>query len=191
MKTCLPLCGTIVLGSAVLLGQYAAIAMPDGKDDGGVAGATGPDVIVGALPDIAKFGTVNGVTAYSVATTSCNIGDQNLSWYSNTNQHPVIAMNMFRLKGGRFEQIGMSWLKHGFCALQQNLCGACQPAGSGCPSLLGIGCSDPYSSSLNGQQSNLGPRSLVNAATGYFPYPWSAPRHPRPSDVAFRSQTTT
>lgn len=186
MKTCLPLCGTLMIGSAILLGQYAAFATPDGKDDGGVAGATGPDVIVGALPDIAKFGTVNGVTAYSVATTSCNIGDQNLSWYSNTNQHPVIAMNMFRLKDGRFEQIGMSWLKHGFCALQQTLCGACQPAGSGCPSLLGVGCSDPYSSSLNGQQSNLGPRSQVNAANGYFPYPWSAP--PAPATVGRRLQ---
>ena len=179
MKARATLGGLLVAGTAVLVGQYSADAVPGGRNDGGVAGGIGADVIVGALPDIAKFGTVNGVTAYAIATTSCNIGDEILLWYSNNNDHPVIAQNLYRLKDGRFEQIGMSWLKHGFCALQQTLCGPCTPAGGGCPPLLGIGCSDPYSSGLNGQQSNLGPRSQVNAATGYFPYPWTAPAAPQ------------
>jgi hypothetical protein len=186
MKARATLGGIIVAGTAVLVGQYSADAVPGGRQDGGVAGVLGADVIVGALPDIAKFGTVGGVTAYSIATTSCNIGDEILLWYSNNNQHPVIAQNLYRLKDGRFEQIGMSWLKHGFCALQQTLCGACTPAGGGCPPLLGVGCSDPYSSGLNGQQSNLGPRSQVNATTGYFPYPPSAP--PAPQTIGRRIQ---
>lgn len=146
----------------------------------------GPDVIVGDLPDTQYWGVVAGplpgteddIAAYSVATTSCNIGTAQLSWIQTTNQHPVIAQNLYRLKDNRFEQIGQSWLKHGFCALQENVCSstpgypACVPAGSGCVQRLGVGCSDPYSSDLNGTQSMLGPRSHVNAFTGEFPYPF-------------------
>jgi hypothetical protein len=72
---------------------------------------------------------------------------------------------------GRMIQLGQSWCKDGFCALQETQCGSCQPAGSGCPELLGPGCSDPYSDSLNGQQTGLAPRSQCNAATGDYQYP--------------------
>src|SRR5687767_5064743 len=67
---------------------------------------TGPDVIVGDLNGWAKWGTLNGVSAYSFGTVSCNIGDEILPWDAQSNQHPVIAQNAYRLKGGRFEQIG-------------------------------------------------------------------------------------
>jgi hypothetical protein len=43
------------------------------------------------------------------------------------------------------------------------------------PSMLGIGCSDPSSAGLNGTQSGLGPRSQINAATGFFPFPYTPP----------------
>ena len=92
---------------------------PRGGDDGGVAGGSiGPDVIVGALPNVSKYGTVSGISAYALGTTSCNIGDEVLAWYdtgANSNQHPVIAQNLYRIKDGRIEMVGMSWLKHGFC----------------------------------------------------------------------------
>ncbi len=141
-----------------------------------------PDVIVGSLPGTNAYGsnTVAGeaIYAYSVATTSCNIGDENLDWIANNNQHPVIAQDLWRLHDGRFTQIGSSWLKHGFCALQNTgLCPGCN-GGGGCLSFLTPGCADPYSSGLNGNQSNLGPRSQVNATTGFFPYPYSAPPIP-------------
>ena len=89
--------------------------------------AQGPDVIVGGLPSTNSYGTSGGtgIYAYSVATTSCNVGSSNLSWVASTNAHPVIAQDMWRLKDGRFTQIGNSWLKHGFTALQQNLCCSC------------------------------------------------------------------
>jgi len=107
--------------------------------------------------------------AYALGTTSCNIGDALLDWFSgpSSNLHPFIPQNVYRVKAGRLEQIGMGWGKHGFTALQGTLCGACTPASSG--TWLGIGCSDPYSASLNGSQSGLGCRSEVNAATGVFP----------------------
>jgi Dockerin type I domain len=169
----------VLLGSipiAVLAGHLGA---GGSRGDGGIAGTIGPDVIVGALSDVSKYGTVSGVSAYAIGTTSCNIGDAELAWIDsgvNDNQHPVIAQNLFRLKNGRFEQIGQSWLKHGWCAVDGNLCGTCQSDGS-CD-WLGIGCSDPYSASLNGIQGDLGPRSQVNAATGAFPFPYTAPAAP-------------
>lgn len=135
----------------------------------------GPDIVTFDVYEPLLWGTVGGVTAYSVGTESCNRGNEPAAWYSNTNQHPVIAQNLYRLKDGRFEQIGMSWLKHGFLSLNQDLCGGdCQlpPGGS---SQLGVGCSDPYWASLNGSQDRLGPRYEVNAFTGDFPYPHSSP----------------
>ena len=167
--------GLMLAGTAVVVGHsltQAVVAVPG--DEGGVA-SVGPDVIVGAIPNYSKYGTTSGISAYSFGSTSCNIGDVQLDWIAGNNQHPVIPQNAYRVKNGRIEQIGMSWVKHGFCALQQTLCGSCQPAGGGCPSMLGIGCSDPYDSGLNGDQGGLGPRSLINAATGVFPYPYSAP----------------
>ena len=139
---------------------------------GGITVAqTSPDVIVGDLTGPAYWGGNGSVTAISIGTTSCNIGTQPLTWIANTPVHPVIGQNMFRLKNGRFEQIGMSWLKHGFTALQQSLCGSCNPWPNG--TALGVGCSDPYPASRNGQQSGLGPRHEVNASTGGFPMPYS------------------
>jgi hypothetical protein len=130
--------------------------------------AVGPDVIVGDLHQVQRWGTSNGQQAYSVGTVSCNIGDVNLRWIASTNQHPVIGQNLFRYKDGRFEQLGQSWLKHGFFALSESLCSRCNPTDG---TTLGVGCSDPYSSGLNGSQNSLGPRYQVNAFTGHFPYP--------------------
>jgi hypothetical protein len=113
------------------------------------------------------------IQAYSIGTISCNIGTVPLQWNGTTNQRPVIGMNLFRLKNGRFEHTGQSWLKWSFTALAQNLCGQCINPGTG--SLLGVNCSDPYSASLNGSQSRLGPKSVVNAFTGYFPASHTSP----------------
>lgn len=129
---------------------------------------TYPDVIVGDIYDLDENGTSGGQSAYSFGTESCNIGTEPLDWISWNNDHPVIGSNLYRLKDGRFEQLGMSWLKHGFTALNNNLCNTCQNTGG---SSLGVGCSDPYSAWLNGFQADLGSRSEVNAYTGIFPYP--------------------
>ncbi len=127
-----------------------------------------PDVIVGDIHDLMVHGTSNGQSSYSFGSTSCNIGTSPLNWIANTNDHPVIAGNLYRLKDGRFEQLGLNWLKHGFTALNGSLCNTCQPTSG---SSLGVGCSDPYSAWLNGFQSDLGARSEVNPYTGMFPYP--------------------
>jgi hypothetical protein len=133
----------------------------------------GPDVIVGSIYELRRWTTSGGQASYSIGTESCNIGTVPLLWQSNNNNHPVIGQNFYRLKDDSFEQVGMSWLKHGFAALTLNLCGQCQNPGSS--QLLGVNCSDPYSASLNGSQSNLGPRYEVNPYTGFYPYPFTNP----------------
>src|SRR5689334_15014428 len=144
---------------------------------------TGPDIIVGDLQDIANYtgASVGGVNYDAVAfgTYSCNIGTVWCNWIAGTNQHPVIDNNLYKYStvngATRIEQIGMSWLKHGFYALSNNLC--C----SGCQGTdgthLGVHCSDPYTATRNGGQAGAGPRWQVNAATGVFTYPPANPSY--------------
>ena len=133
----------------------------------------GPDVIIADLQSVRYYGAVGDIHGYAVGTHACNLGTERADWIQHLNRHPVIVQNMYRLKDDRFEQIGMSWVKHGFFAVSWSLCGPCNDETTG--TQLGVGCSDPYSASLNGVQSNMSRRSDVNAHTGYFPYPWSAP----------------
>ncbi len=126
----------------------------------------------GGFDDFQYYGQFGGIAAYSMATTSCNPGTIPANW--DDDDHPVIAQNMFRLADGRFEQLGQSWLKHGFCAVNQNGCGTCQ--NTDCDS-LGLGCADTYSSSLN-DGFDGGPKYLVNATTGTHIDPHPDPTGP-------------
>lgn len=137
------------------------------------AQSTGPDVIVGSIIDVDNYGQSGGISAFALGTESCNIGTTPLLWQASNPNHPVIGQNLYRYLNGRFEQVGMSWLKHGFTALALSLCQPCMNPGTG--TLLGVGCSDPYTAGLNGSQNGLGPRGEVNATTGAFPYPPSNP----------------
>jgi hypothetical protein len=159
----------------------------------------GPDVWTSVLPDMARYGTsADGtITAYSVGTTSCNAGDYPVRWIDNSlylpdfdnTKHPVIAQNMYRLKtytapGGatyqRFEQLGQSWLKHGFVSTNSAGCGSCEPSLLWRASTqnfqnvggdaIGVNCSDTYGASLNGSNTYLGARSIVNSTLGTSPF---------------------
>ena len=160
--------------------------------------SAGPDVIVGRVAqiqsgqEITNYAVAGGIEALSIGTTSCNLGTTTLSWVSSNANHPVIGQNVFRLKpvGGanRFEQVGQSWLKHGFTALQQTACCTnCQSSGTG--SALGVGCSDPYTASRNAGQNSAGPKYAVNATTGVHTHPTGAPAFS--GSVARRLQIAT
>jgi hypothetical protein len=135
----------------------------------------GPDVIVGDLPDMEQFGNFGTQVGLGVATTSCNNGTQPLNWFAlPSTDHPVIPQNLYRMSGGannndRFEQIGQSWLKHAFAALEDDACGFgcninnCSPGVQLC-----TGCSDPYTAGLNADQFQIGSRAWVNPFTGAF-----------------------
>lgn len=146
------------------------------------AGNTGPDVTVFDLPDTTNYGVSGGVRGYSVGTTSCNMGDTPLNWCNQSGgcgsgttnaDHPVIGQNIYRLKNGRFDQVGASWLKHGFLSLNMSSAG-CGDGSCASPPLggsqLGVGCTDPYGSGLNGNRP-MGRKSEVDATTGVFPMP--------------------
>jgi hypothetical protein len=113
-------------------------------------------------------------TSYSIGTDACNIGTAPLNWIELAAEHPTISQNVYRLKNGRIEQLGQSWLKHSFCALQGTTCSACTPFCGGCCDHLGVGCSDPYTAQRNGGQARLGPKSEVNVFTGVYPWPHGA-----------------
>lgn len=141
-------------------------------------------------------GTCRG---YAVGTNSCNIGSVPVDWcdppdgqqgecrtttdafhpiVATNSDHSVIAQNLYRLKSGRFEQIGMSFLKHGFVSTNSddsecvwnddgtpNTSCVNPPAGG---DQLGVGCTDFYDPGLNGSRP-LGRRSEVQVTGADHP----------------------
>ncbi|MEO8277317.1 MAG: hypothetical protein ABI639_13975 [Thermoanaerobaculia bacterium] len=147
---------------------------------------TGPDVTVINIDSVSSYGGDASFMGYAVGTTSCNIGNIEVNWCNTggcgggltNHQHPVIAQNLYRLKDGRFTQIGMSWLKHGFFATNKEQPGLTCKVGTSCipPPLgskqLGIGCTDTYWADLNGDRA-LGRRSEIEPTQGtvtVYPY---------------------
>lgn len=167
----------VILGACLIcgLGSIAGLTdLPTETDraalDRTLEGQGSADVIYCQMPAVRKWGTTAGITAYSIASTSKNVGTVNLDWVENSNRHPIIPQNMYRIMDNRLEQIGQGWMKHSFCALQLTICGGCNGAG-GCLNHLRPGCSDPYTANRNGGQSRLGPKWQVNPVTGVYTWP--------------------
>jgi len=135
----------------------------------------GPDVIVGDIEDVDQQGSNATQVGLAIGTDSCNNGDQGVDWFAlPQTDHPVVPQNLYRMSGGadnteRFEQIGQSWMKHTFLALEESVCGTCNTGGCVTGSHLCPGCSDPYVSGLNGDQNSIGSRAWINPFTGSFP----------------------
>jgi hypothetical protein len=181
------LAGTISIGAAMqpiqidhlVRGETKSMVMPPIQHSGspGVPNLVpGPDVIVGDVEDVAQFDAPVGTqVGLAIGTDSCNNGDQPINWFAlPNNDHPLVPQNLYRMSGGanndaRFEQIGQSWMKHTFLALEDFVCGNCNTSGCQTGSHLCPGCSDPYVSGLNGDQNSIGSRAWVNPFTGNFP----------------------
>lgn len=165
--------------SSALMVCSSAIAWWGGSEANTACGQIGPDIMPAEIPSIIGY-TAEQIDdvfydAFSAAHTICNIGDANVPFdFFPSNNHPVFVQNLYKLKDGRIEQIGMSWVKHGFAALAQNLC-QCGCNGQS-TTVLGAGCSDPETASITGSQQGLSPRFQINAHTGFFPTP--APANP-------------
>jgi hypothetical protein len=156
-------------------GQSTSVVMPPLGGTTRPTQISGPDVIVGDLPDVEQLGSAGTQVGLAVATTSCNNGGQPVDWFQLPDtDHPVVPQNFYRMSGGadnteRFEQVGQSWLKHTFFALEDDDCDlGCNTSGCVTGSHLCPGCSDPYSANLNGDQTQIGSRAWVNPFTGDF-----------------------
>ncbi|CAG0985140.1 hypothetical protein PHYC_01980 [Phycisphaerales bacterium] len=145
------------------------------------------DLSVSEIPSIALMGHESGIMAYSVGVSVCNQGPADAAWQGMTNQHPLWGCGLYRLANGRLEQVGVSWLRHASLALAGSGCGPCNGQDG---SVLGAGCMDSTSAATNGQQTILGPRFEVNAATGAFPYPFSNPGGPTGNAIFKRCQVS-
>jgi hypothetical protein len=157
-------------------GQTKSIVMPalHGAASADTPSA-GPDVIVGEIEDVEEFGNTQTQVGLAIGTDSCNNGDQPIDWFAlPQTDHPYVPQNLYRMSGGtnnneRFEQIGQSWGKHTFEALEETVCGTCNTNNCETGTHLCPGCSDPYVASLNGDQGQIGSRAWVNPFTGNFP----------------------
>ena len=180
------LAGTISIGAAMqpiqidqlVRGETKSMVMPPMQHavSPGAPLVPGPDVIVGDLESVQQAGNDATSVGLGVGTVSCNNGDQPINWLALPNtDHPLIPQNLYRMSGGadnaeRFEQIGQSWMKHAFFALEEFICGTCNtspPCVTGdqlCP-----GCADTYVASLNYNQNGIGSRAWTNPFTGSFP----------------------
>ncbi|MGA1487959.1 MAG: hypothetical protein ACO4B4_10365 [Planctomycetota bacterium] len=141
----------------------------------------GANIVVGNLFGMSQFGRLGDEVGCSIASTTCNQGAEPLDWYGNPDpRHPFITTAAYRLHEGRFEQIGLSWVKHGFAAAQTDACNfGCTPHVNG--TRLGSGCSDIYGAGTNAAQGNLGPRSEIDPFTGDYDYSLSILSQPSPA----------
>lgn len=186
---------SFVFSAAILAMAGSALAVPPVPAP---PVSSGPDVVVSGIGSsggsspfgdstgtgVTKNGSVGAITAFSVGTISCNIGNANAIWIRDSapgNRHPVIGAQIYRMSSvngaNQFNMLGLNWLKHGFCAADASNCSQLtSPSGTlasnGSCDWLGPFATDTYSASLNGSQSNLGPRSEINPWTGAYPYPY-------------------
>ncbi|MCH2133042.1 MAG: hypothetical protein MK116_04750 [Phycisphaerales bacterium] len=166
-------CGSFVIVTAGTVGGLVSTSQAGGDYFDVTTVFVAEEGYGGGGHDMDYYGTSSGVAGWAVGTTSCNRGNIVAPWYGGTNNVPVIAQNCYRFKDGRFEQIGMSWLKHSFCAVSEPGCstwdgGGCEPTSC---NTLGVGCADTYWAGLNADAD--APRSEINAYTGEYDYPFS------------------
>ncbi len=99
-----------------------------------------------------------------------NIGTADVAWFQkftgnsppyNTDQHPYLNWSIYREVDNRFEQIGLSGIKHAFFTINSNC--AC-PGGH----VLGLGCEDVYGTGNNDSDSDLGPRAELDSFSGVW-----------------------
>jgi hypothetical protein len=145
-------------------------------------------------------GVNESVRAFAVGTDSWNIGDRPADWFDydtanitfrpigaptgtrvtvskRSNEHPVIAQQMYRYLNGSFEQIGISWLKHGFTSTNStrynaglsypsNTTRTCAGGGSYNPS-TGLGSGFSGAQQVSGTGYGSGDFLVINCADLY------------------------
>ncbi len=105
------------------------------------------------------------------SATLQNVGTADVAWYRkftgsfapyNNDQHPYLVWNLYREIDNRFEQIGVSGVKHAFYTVNTPPC-ACSGG-----QVLFPDCSDTYSVGNNDSPSHLGPRESISVFDGLW-----------------------
>ncbi len=144
-----------------------------------LAQTVGPDAVAEPGDGNVAFyiwGCVDEIQSYSMRGGVTNFGDEVLP-ADMAGEHPMWTSNFYRLHESRFEQIGMSWIKHDDWRAD-GLPESCEPSiecdlgNNNDSDRLDPGCTDVYTC-WNGLQDHygfwLGPRSQVNPWSGYWP----------------------
>ena len=124
--------------------------------------------ILGAFNAMGRQGTFpNGMNAAAMSTTVCNEGAI-VPWQEAMDpDHPFIAFLVVRESNGRLVQISdRSYVKHGFFAQTNSNCTPCTPPPGPLGTFLGVGCSDTYGTSTNGDNFWLGPPQEIDPWLG-------------------------
>jgi len=114
----------------------------------------------------------NGLEGACSAANPCTA---DVPWYQKfsgnrppygNDQHPFLIWNMYRVDAlGRIDQVGRSGVKHAFNTTNQNCADAtCIETGA----ILGLNCSDTYSTGNNDTNNFQGPRSEIIPGTGQW-----------------------
>ncbi len=107
---------------------------------------------------------------FTPSATLKNISNSDVAWWRkftgsnppyDNDQHPYLSWAMYREIDNRFEQIGVSGLKHAFFTVN-TFCGC-----SGGQVLFPT-CEDTYSVGNNDSSSHLGPKAEIEAFTGFW-----------------------
>ena len=96
-----------ILSACVVLLATTMVAIADNDDTTRDCYSIGPDVVC-RFWDTHDYGSVGDISAFSMGTDACNIGDEVLNWEADNENHPVISTSVYRLKDNRFEQVGGS-----------------------------------------------------------------------------------
>lgn len=83
--------------------------------------------------------------------------------YPGNDQHPYLIWNVYRIVDDQLEQVGASGVKHAFTTTNGGCSDSCRH-----PHLLGSNCGDTYGTGNNDNSQDLGPRSELIPATGYW-----------------------
>jgi len=130
------------------------------------------------------IGTINGrsVVVVTPSATLKNVGTANVPWFQKftnlgvppwNDQHPLLVWQMTRSTGDFFEPIGRSDVKHAFTTLNIGCdAGACTDG-----RILGLGCSDIYSSGTNNSNNAQAPRNEITAFTATWAHCGGIPSH--------------
>ena len=128
------------------------------------------DVSLINMSQVSQVARGNGVVAIAPSAVLKNVGVTDVPWQQkfsppappyNTDQHPYLIWNLYRVSNGRIEQLAASGLKHAFVTVNSN-CGC--PGGS----ILWVNCEDTYGVSTNNSTGSLSPRTEITAHTGVW-----------------------